>query len=128
MRTEMKNKTYKKLWLKDKIKKKKNKTFIKGIRMKWEIQRMRTKIEWQQTKRIIVHFSYQEREKKEKKIDHSRQSNYYKLTCATTCGRGHDCITRETTNDQIWPPGGVTRATWMARTPTTRWCVWNTSQ
>jgi hypothetical protein len=42
--------------LKNKIGKKK--TSIKRIRMKKEIQIMRTEIEKQQTKRIIVHFSY----------------------------------------------------------------------
>ena len=54
-----------------------------------------------------MHFSCQEGEKKEKtkKIDPSRQSSHYKLTRATPCGRGHDCISRETMNDKIWPPG-----------------------
>jgi hypothetical protein len=59
---------------------------------------MRTEIEKQQTKRIIVHFNSQEREKKEKtkKIDHRRQSNRYKPTRSTLYGRGHDCASKET--------------------------------
>jgi hypothetical protein len=40
--------------------------------MKKEIQRMRTEIEKQQTKRIIVHFNCQERRKKKQKINHRR--------------------------------------------------------
>jgi hypothetical protein len=83
-----------------------------------------------QTKRTIVHFSCEEREKKEKTqtIDHWWQSNYYPSTHATPCGRGNDWASKETVDDQIWTPSGVTRTTWMAQTPPTRWCVWNTRQ
>lgn len=62
MRTEMKNKIYKKL--KDKIEKqqnihKRNSDEIRNSRMRAEINK-------QQTKRTIVYFNFQEREKKEK--------------------------------------------------------------
>jgi len=60
-----------------------------------------------------MHFSCQEKEKKEKqkKIDHQWQSNHYKHTCATPCEKGHGCAMREKADDQIWSSGGVTRAT-----------------
>jgi len=47
----------------------------------------------QQTKRIIVHFSYREREKKEKTqtINHWLQFNHYLSTRATPCERVHEC-------------------------------------
>jgi hypothetical protein len=47
-----------------------------------------------------MHFSYQEREKKEEEIqtsDHRRQSNYYPSTHDSPCGRGHGCASKETT-------------------------------
>jgi hypothetical protein len=64
-----------------------------------------TEIEKQQTKRTIVHFNYQERDKKEKKwkqIDHQRQFNHYKTTCATLCERKHNGASRETMDGQNW--------------------------
>jgi len=64
---------------------------------------MRTEIDKQQTKRIIVHFSCQKREKKEKiqTIDHRQQSNHYPSTRATPYERGNDCASRKTVDDQI---------------------------
>jgi hypothetical protein len=50
-----------------------------------------------------VHFSCQEREKKEKtkKIDHRWQSNHYQPTRATLYEREHDCASKKMTNSQI---------------------------
>jgi hypothetical protein len=58
---------------------------------------MSTEIDREQTKRIIVYISCQEREKKEKTqtIDHWRQFNHYPSTRITSCGRGHDCTSRK---------------------------------
>jgi len=88
--------------LNDKIERK-NKIYIKGIRTKKEIQRIRTEIDKQQTKRTIVHFSCQKREMKEKvqTIDHRQQSNHYPSIHAIPCEKGNDCASRETVDDQI---------------------------
>ena len=45
-----------------------------------------------------MHYSCQEREKKEKThtIDHQRQSNHYLSTCATPCGRELEFASNET--------------------------------
>jgi hypothetical protein len=45
-----------------------------------------------------VHYSCQEREKKEKAqtINHQRQSNNYLSTCATLYEKEHDCASSET--------------------------------
>jgi len=46
--------------------------------------------------------------KKERKIDYRWQSNHYKPTNITPCGRGHGYASREMADCQIWPSGGVT--------------------
>jgi len=53
-----------------------------------------------------MHFSYHEREKKEKTktIDHRRQSNHYLFIRAMPCERGHNCASSEMADGQIWPP------------------------
>jgi hypothetical protein len=72
---------------------------------------MRTEIEKQQIKRVIVHFNCQERRKKKQKINHRRQSNHYRPTRAALCEREHGYTSSETMNDQIRPPEGVACAT-----------------
>jgi hypothetical protein len=67
-------------------------------------------IENQTTKRTMMHFSYQEREKK-KTNDHLRQFHHYTPIRATPCERGDGCVSSETMEIQIWPPGDVTRVT-----------------
>jgi hypothetical protein len=64
---------------------------------------MRTEIDKQQTNMTIVHFSCQEREKKEKTqtIDDQRQSNHYSSTRVTLCERVHGYGSKEMVNDQI---------------------------
>jgi hypothetical protein len=71
----------------------------------------------QQIKRTSVHFSCQEREKKEETqtIDYWQQSNHYLSTRATSCGRGYDYASSETIDDQIWPLEIITRASLMAQ-------------
>jgi hypothetical protein len=78
----------------------------------------------------IMHFSCQEREKKEKTqtIDHRRQSNHDMSTRAPPCGRGHVSASIYMTDSQIWPPRSVSRAFLMVRVPPTHWNMWNTRQ
>jgi hypothetical protein len=40
--------------------------------------------------------SIERKEKKTQTIDHRQQSNHYLSARTTTCGRGHDCVSRET--------------------------------
>ena len=50
-----------------------------------------------------MHFSCQEREKKEKiqTNDHRRQSNHDMSTCAASCEREHDYASSYATDEQI---------------------------
>jgi hypothetical protein len=67
---------------------------------------MRTEIE---KKKTIVHFTWQEREKKEKNNLRWR-SDYHTSShaCITPCEKGHDDAFKETTKGEVWPLGGVT--------------------
>jgi hypothetical protein len=61
--------------------------------------------------RTIIHFSCQEREKKEKKLKQSIiGSNHDMSTRNTPYRRRHVCVSSDTTDGQIWPLGSVTDA------------------
>lgn len=63
-----------------------------------------------------MHFSCQEREKKEKiqTNDHRRQSNHDMSTCAASYEREHDYASSYATDEQIWSLESVSRAFLMA--------------
>jgi hypothetical protein len=74
-RTKLKKKNYKK-----------NKNEIRSKKkIRTEIEKPKPK-----PKRTIIHFIWQEREKKGKKRnDHQQQSDYHTPSCVTPCARGH---------------------------------------
>jgi len=58
--------------------------------------------------RTIVHYTWQEREKKKKK-DIQKQFNHHTPSCAISRGRRYDDASKKKTiENQVWPLGGVT--------------------
>jgi ribosomal protein L4 len=73
--------------------------------MKYEIKRMRTEIENQTIKRIIIYLSCHERKKDKKK----KTKDHNTSTCTTPWGK-NDSMSNKTTNNQILSAGDVTCA------------------
>jgi peptide deformylase len=75
-------------------------------------------------KKTIVHFSCQERKKKEKHKQSIIGCNPTMMSTRTApCEREHSCASIYTTDYQILPLENISCASLMARVPPTRWDV-----